>query len=159
MANSKKNNWKESFLNSKQRNYSFDSGSGRVIEPLYTGKDDSDDIEYPGQYPYTRGVHANMYRGKLWTMRQFSGFGAPEETNQRFKFLLDSGQTGLSTAFDMPTLMGYDADHPISDGEVGHCGLLRLKARIEIIAITKTKAVKKGLLCDFSDCSSELTCI
>ena len=80
-------------------------------------------MEYPGEFPYTRGVHANMYRGRLWTMRQFSGFGAPEETNERFKFLLKNGQTGLSTAFDMPTLMGYDADHPISDGEVGHCGV------------------------------------
>ena len=81
------------------------------------------DINYPGEFPYTRGIHANMYRGKLWTMRQFSGFGAPEDTNKRYKFLLNSGQTGLSVAFDMPTLMGYDADAELSDGEVGHCGV------------------------------------
>ena len=123
MKNRKKNKWKESCDKSIQRDYSFDSGSGRSIKPLYTSDKDSLDMEYPGEYPYTRGVHASMYRGKLWTMRQFSGFGAPEETNKRFKFLLENGQTGLSTAFDMPTLMGYDADHPISDGEVGHCGV------------------------------------
>ena len=123
MKNNKQNKWKKKYKNSSIRDYSFDSGSGRKIEPLYTADKDQDDIEYPGEFPYTRGVHANMYRGKLWTMRQFSGFGAPEETNKRFKFLLKNGQTGLSTAFDMPTLMGYDADHPISDGEVGHCGV------------------------------------
>ena len=119
----KKEKWLKSYKNSKFREYSFDTGSGRKIDPLYSDKGISEEIEYPGSYPYTRGIHANMYRGKLWTMRQFSGFGAPEETNKRFKFLLDNGQTGLSTAFDMPTLMGYDADHPISDGEVGHCGV------------------------------------
>ena len=118
-----KENWKIAYDKSTQRDYSFDSGSGRKIEPLYTDSDENLDMEYPGEFPYTRGVHANMYRGRLWTMRQFSGFGAPEETNKRFKFLLKNGQTGLSTAFDMPTLMGYDADHPISDGEVGHCGV------------------------------------
>ena len=118
-----KNKWKESYEKSKFRNYSFDSASGREIDPLYLTDNLSDDIGYPGEFPYTRGIHSNMYRGKLWTMRQFSGFGAPEETNKRFKFLLKGGQTGLSTAFDMPTLMGYDADHPISDGEVGHCGV------------------------------------
>ena len=80
-------------------------------------------INYPGEFPYTRGIHPNMYRGKLWTMRQFSGFGLPEETNRRYKFLLKNGQTGLSVAFDMPTLMGYDADDELSDGEVGHCGV------------------------------------
>ena len=119
----KKEKWLKSYKNSKFREYSFDTASGRKIDPLYSDKAISEEIEYPGSYPYTRGIHANMYRGKLWTMRQFSGFGAPEETNKRFKFLLDNGQTGLSTAFDMPTLMGYDADHPISDGEVGHCGV------------------------------------
>ena len=118
-----KENWKIAYDKSTQRDYSFDSGSGRKIEPLYTDSNENIDMEYPGEFPYTRGVHANMYRGRLWTMRQFSGFGAPEETNKRFKFLLKNGQTGLSTAFDMPTLMGYDADHPISDGEVGHCGV------------------------------------
>ena len=77
----------------------------------------------PGQFPYTRGIHENMYRGKVWTMRQFAGFGGPEETNERFKYLLAQGQTGLSTAFDLPTLMGYDSDHPKSLGEVGVCGV------------------------------------
>jgi methylmalonyl-CoA mutase N-terminal domain/subunit len=98
------------------------------VDPLY-GPDDLGDWSYeqklahPGDYPYTRGVHASMYRGKLWTMRQFAGFGTAEDTNQRFKFLLAEGQTGLSTAFDMPTLMGYDADHPRSLGEVGREGV------------------------------------
>ena len=80
-------------------------------------------LGFPGQYPYTRGVHANMYRGKLWTMRQFSGYGSPEESNKRYHYLLNQGQTGLSIAYDMPTLMGYDPDHPISIGEVGKCGV------------------------------------
>jgi len=123
MKNNRKKKWKEAYANSKFRTYSFDSASGRKVDPLYLADDIPDEIEYPGQFPYTRGIHPNMYRGKLWTMRQFSGFGAPKETNKRFKFLLKSGQTGLSTAFDMPTLMGYDADHTISDGEVGHCGV------------------------------------
>jgi len=121
-----KNIWSDKYLKSKFRDYSFDSASGKKVEPLYSidnSNIDFDEIGYPGEFPYTRGIHSSMYRGKLWTMRQFSGFGSPEETNQRFKFLLKSGQTGLSTAFDMPTLMGYDADHPISDGEVGHCGV------------------------------------
>ena len=83
----------------------------------------SEKLNFPGQYPYTRGIHPNLYRGKLWTMRQFAGFGTPAETNQRFKYLLSQGQTGLSVAFDMPTLMGYDADHPIATGEVGVCGV------------------------------------
>jgi len=80
-------------------------------------------LNNPGSFPYTRGIHENMYRGKLWTMRQFAGFGLPGETNKRFKFLLQQGQTGLSVAFDMPTLMGYDPDHDISSGEIGHCGV------------------------------------
>ncbi|MBH31276.1 MAG: methylmalonyl-CoA mutase [Candidatus Marinimicrobia bacterium] len=94
---------------------------------LYYPNDPTDDfvekIGFPGQYPYTRGIHADMYRGKLWTMRQFSGFGTPEETNQRYHFLMKEGQMGLSVAYDMPTLMGYDADHPFSEGEVGRCGV------------------------------------
>ena len=102
--------------------------SGRPIEPLYTpddldGFDDHTEIGYPGQYPFTRGVHASMYRGRLWTMRQFAGFGTPRQTNERFKFLLEKGQTGLSTAFDLPTLMGLDSDHPRSSGEVGRLGV------------------------------------
>jgi len=87
------------------------------------GFDYEKDLGFPGEYPYTRGVQYNMYRGKLWTMRQFAGFSSPEETNKRFKLLLEHGQTGLSTAFDMPTLMGYDADSPKSAGEVGKCGV------------------------------------
>jgi methylmalonyl-CoA mutase N-terminal domain/subunit len=98
------------------------------IEPLYTpeslnGFDPDADLGYPGQYPYTRGVHASMYRSRLWTMRQFAGFGTPRQTNERFKFLLDKGQTGLSTAFDLPTLMGLDSDDPLAFGEVGRLGV------------------------------------
>ena len=121
-----KNNWNNNYKASRFRDYSFDSASGRKVDPLYTSDSspiDEEEIGFPGEFPYTRGIHSNMYRGKLWTMRQFSGYGSPEETNERFKFLLKNGQTGLSTAFDMPTLMGYDADHSISDGEVGHCGV------------------------------------
>jgi len=102
--------------------------SGMPIEPLYTpeslnGFDYDTDLGYPGQYPYTRGVHASMYRSRLWTMRQFAGFGTPRQTNQRFKFLLEKGQTGLSTAFDLPTLMGLDSDDPRAVGEVGRLGV------------------------------------
>src|SRR5437764_5154065 len=98
------------------------------IEALYTpeslnGFDYETDLGYPGQYPYTRGVHASMYRSRLWTMRQFAGFGTPADTNERFKFLLEKGQTGLSTAFDLPTLMGLDSDDPRSLGEVGRLGV------------------------------------
>ena len=96
----------------------------RVYKPTdLTDFDPRDDLGDPGEFPYTRGIHANMYRGKLWTMRQFSGFGTPAETNRRYKYLLDHGQTGLSVAFDLPTLMGYDADHPLAAGEVGKCGV------------------------------------
>jgi methylmalonyl-CoA mutase, N-terminal domain len=101
--------------------------SGLGIDPLYTSEsveiDEERDLGYPGVYPFTRGVYPSMYRGKLWTMRQFAGFGTAEETNERFRYLLDHGQTGLSTAFDMPSLMGYDSDHPRSLGEVGREGV------------------------------------
>src|ERR1700736_6343435 len=102
--------------------------SGLPIEPLYTpdslnGCDYDTDLGYPGQYPFTRGVHASMYRSRLWTMRQFAGFGTPRQTNERFRFLLEKGQTGLSTAFDLPTLMGLDSDDPRSLGEVGRLGV------------------------------------
>src|SRR5579863_8551847 len=80
-------------------------------------------MELPGQFPYTRGIHETMYQGRLWTMRQFSGFSTPEETNRRFRYLLAQGQTGLSVAFDLPTLMGYDADDAFAQGEVGKCGV------------------------------------
>src|SRR2546423_12371750 len=98
------------------------------IDALYTpdsldGFDPETDLGYPGQFPFTRGVHASMYRSRLWTMRQFAGFGTPRQTNERFKFLLSRGQTGLSTAFDLPTLMGLDSDDPRSVGEVGRLGV------------------------------------
>ncbi len=99
--------------------------SGRPIKPVYTALDLQEAIDpgSPGQYPFTRGVHSSMYRGRLWTMRQFAGFGTPRQTNERFKFLLEKGQTGLSTAFDLPTLMGLDSDDPKSSGEVGRLGV------------------------------------
>ena len=89
----------------------FTTISGVPIEPLYGPADAPADPGAPGEFPYTRGIHRDMYRGKLWTMRQFSGFATPEETNRRYHYLLEQGQTGLSVAFDLPTLMGYDADH------------------------------------------------
>ncbi len=103
----------------------FTTLSGEPVKPLYTASDlpPADTIGEPGQYPFTRGVYPSMYRGKLWTMRQFAGFGTAEETNERFRYLLEHGQTGLSTAFDMPSLMGYDSDHPRSLGEVGREGV------------------------------------
>lgn len=105
----------------------FTSISGRSVEPVYTPANLVDtlggDGMLPGQFPYTRGIHPTMYRGKLWTMRQFAGFGTAIDTNRRYKFLLERGQTGLSVAFDFPTLMGYDSDHPRSEGEVGKCGV------------------------------------
>ena len=119
--------WKKDLNNFPERDYNFNSLSGKKLDELYY-PDNPDDkyvnkLGFPGQYPYTRGVHANMYRGKLWTMRQFSGYGSPEESNKRYHYLLNQGQTGLSIAYDMPTLMGYDPDHPISIGEVGKCGV------------------------------------
>ncbi len=105
----------------------FATISGLELEPLYTALDvpagQHGRLGLPGSYPYTRGVHPTMYRGKLWTMRQFAGFGTAEDTNRRYKFLLERGQTGLSVAFDFPTLMGYDSDHPRAEGEVGKCGV------------------------------------
>src|SRR6476646_5050713 len=109
----------------RQREVLFTTISGEEVKPLYTAADlpELDQIGVPGQYPYTRGVYESMYRGRLWTMRQFAGFGTAEETNERFRYLLDHGQTGLSTAFDMPSLMGHDSDHPRSLGEVGREGV------------------------------------
>jgi len=106
----------------------FTTISGKSIDRLYTpadlpGFNPARDLGEPGTWPYTRGIHASMYRGKLWTMRQFAGFATPEETNKRYRYLLSQGQTGLSVAFDLPTLMGYDADHFQSEGEVGKCGV------------------------------------
>lgn len=107
-----------------ERKERFITVSNEEVKRLYTPEDIEDldydrDLGYPGEYPFTRGVYPTMFRGRLWTMRQFSGFGGAEETNRRFKYLLKEGETGLSTAFDMPTLMGYDPDHPLADGEVG----------------------------------------
>jgi methylmalonyl-CoA mutase N-terminal domain/subunit len=112
----------------KPREKTFKTISGRPVDPLYTpestaGLDYDRDLGDPGAFPYTRGIHASGYRGKLWTMRQFAGFGTPEETNERYKQLLAAGGTGLSVAFDLPTLMGRDPDHPLSLGEVGKCGV------------------------------------
>lgn len=120
--------WAEELARSPARDQPPTTVSGRPIEPLYTkddliGFDDETDVGYPGQYPFARGVHATMYRGRLWTMRQFAGFGTASQTNQRFKFLLEKGQTGLSTAFDLPTLMGLDSDDPRACGEVGRLGV------------------------------------
>src|ERR1700690_3907057 len=97
--------------------------SGIPTQPVYTPAHTQGlELPAPGEFPYTRGIHRDMYRGRLWTMRQFSGFATPEETNRRYHYLLQQGQTGLSVAFDLPTLMGYDADHALSEGEVGKCG-------------------------------------
>ncbi len=118
--------WKKKYDAAKKREIAF-TNSGREVNPLYTSIDSGDlheaDLGMPGAYPYTRGIHPSGYRGKLWTMRQFAGFGSARDTNERYKFLLAHGQTGLSVAFDFPTLMGYDSDHPRSEGEVGKCGV------------------------------------
>jgi methylmalonyl-CoA mutase, N-terminal domain len=120
--------WRRKLYGAKpEREALFSTVSGLENEPLYTPDnveiDYDRDLGFPGVYPYTRGVYPSMYRGRLWTMRQFAGFGTADETNARFRYLLDHGQTGLSTAFDMPTLMGYDSDHPKSLGEVGREGV------------------------------------
>jgi methylmalonyl-CoA mutase, N-terminal domain len=120
--------WRREVYDAKpERSALFTTISGLASEPLYSADnvtvDYERDLGWPGVYPYTRGVYPSMYRGKLWTMRQFAGFGTAEETNARFRYLLEHGQTGLSTAFDMPTLMGYDSDHPKSLGEVGREGV------------------------------------
>jgi methylmalonyl-CoA mutase N-terminal domain/subunit len=132
-ADTDKRRWERDVLEpalekSPERNVPFTTISGRPIERLYT-PDDLPDLDYardlndPGAYPYTRGIHPTGYRGKLWTMRQFAGFGTPEETNKRYRTLLQAGGTGLSVAFDLPTLMGRDPEHPLSLGEVGKCGV------------------------------------
>ncbi|MGB8475743.1 MAG: methylmalonyl-CoA mutase family protein [Candidatus Acidiferrum sp.] len=130
---SKERAWEENTLRrtlekSPERQTEFTTISGYPIRRLYTpadlsGWDPNRDLGFPGEPPYTRGIHSTMYRGRPWTMRQFAGFGTAEDTNQRFRYLLAQGQTGLSTAFDLPTLMGYDSDHPLSEGEVGKCGV------------------------------------
>ena len=118
--------WKARFEQGAKRDVAY-ANSGHDVAPLYTALDlegsGGTAFEVPGAYPFTRGIHPTGYRGKLWTMRQFAGFGSAQETNQRYKFLLERGTTGLSVAFDFPTLMGYDSDHPRSEGEVGKCGV------------------------------------
>src|SRR6185503_19584356 len=121
----------------------FTTISGVPVEPLYGPEqlkalDWQRDIGAPGEFPFTRGIHRDMYRGKLWTMRQFSGFATPEETNRRYHYLLAQGQTGLSVAFDLPTLMGYDAGHVMSLGEVGKCG-------VSICSLEDMEALFRGI--------------
>src|ERR687894_1535067 len=118
--------FRERFARTPQREALFSTLSGEPVQPLYTPDDVGsfdERIGFPGEFPFTRGVYPSMYRGRLWTMRQFAGFGTAEETNERFRYLLDHGQTGLSTAFDMPSLMGHDSDSPRSLGEVGREGV------------------------------------
>jgi methylmalonyl-CoA mutase N-terminal domain/subunit len=119
--------WEDALAKGRVRDTDFSTLSGEEVKTMYGPEDVSPDYDenlgYPGQFPYTRGVHPSMYRGRLWTMRQFAGFGTAAQTNERFRFLLEHGQTGLSTAFDFPTLMGYDADDEISLGEVGQVGV------------------------------------
>ena len=118
--------WKRKYDSATKRDIAF-TNSEKEVKALYTSVDSAGvheaDLGLPGSYPYTRGIHPTGYRGKLWTMRQFAGFGSARDTNERYKFLLAHGQTGLSVAFDFPTLMGYDSDHPRSEGEVGKCGV------------------------------------
>ena len=108
-----------------ERKASFEGVSLEPVERLYTAADTENvsEIGFPGEFPYKRGIHPTGYRGKLWTMRQFAGFSSPEKTNARFKYLLEHGQTGLSVAYDLPALMGLDCDSPLSEGEVGKCGV------------------------------------
>jgi methylmalonyl-CoA mutase N-terminal domain/subunit len=127
-----KSDWLEGYAkaieNRPERDYPFDTSDGFVVDPIYTpddldGWDYGEKLGFPGEYPYTRGVQPTMYRGRLWTMRQYAGFGDAEESNERYRYLLDQGQTGLSVAFDLPTQIGYDSDHPMAEGEVGKVGV------------------------------------
>jgi methylmalonyl-CoA mutase N-terminal domain/subunit len=132
-----KDRWEEAYAEREERDVAFSTMSGVPIKPLYTPEDVEGDFDekigYPGEYPYTRGVYPNMYRGRLWTIRQFAGYGSAEDTNKRFKYLIENGQTGLSVAFDMPTLMGLDSDSPLSLGEIG----------IEGVAVDSLEDVEK----------------
>ncbi len=133
MTDKTKQEWRETILASAlkraaERQEKFETSSGLEIDTVYTPEDLTDfdytrDLGYPGHYPFTRGVQPNMYRGRLWTIRQYAGFGTAEETNQRYRYLLEQGQTGLSIAFDLPTQIGYDSDHPLAKGEVGKVGV------------------------------------
>jgi methylmalonyl-CoA mutase N-terminal domain/subunit len=142
--------YRERYCAQPERDALFTTISGETVEPLYTQDDLPADSEigFPGEYPYTRGVYPSMYRGRLWTMRQFAGFGTAEETNERFRYLLDHGQTGLSTAFDMPSLMGHDSDHPKSEGEVGREG-------VAIDTLDDMETLFQGI--DLGDVSTSMT--
>ncbi|OQX85303.1 MAG: methylmalonyl-CoA mutase [Candidatus Latescibacteria bacterium 4484_7] len=123
-----KKRWDERFNDAPKQDFDFTTVSSAPVSPIYTpedveGLDYTRDLGFPGEFPFTRGVYTTMYRGRFWTMRQFSGFGTAKDTNRRYHYLLKNGQTGLSVAFDMPTIMGYDSDHPRSEGEVGRCGV------------------------------------
>ena len=129
-ASEEKRRWEQETLQkvldkTAERKKSFEGVSLEPVERLYTAAEteNTSEVGFPGEYPYKRGIHPTGYRGKLWTMRQFAGFSSPEETNKRFKYLMSQGQTGLSTAYDLPALMGLDADSPLSEGEVGKCGV------------------------------------
>ena len=140
-ARDPKQAWSEDFESSPARDDGIETStiSGIPLNPLYTTEDRPNrPEEFPGQFPYTRGIHPSGYRGRLWTMRQFSGFATAEETNRRYKYLLANGQTGLSVAFDMPTLMGQDSDAPTSRGEIGHCG-------VAIDSLADMEALFKGI--------------
>ncbi|MEP6788817.1 MAG: methylmalonyl-CoA mutase family protein, partial [Acidobacteriota bacterium] len=129
-AEMEKQRWEQETLQkvldkAPERKSSFEGVSLEPVDRLYTSADAEDisEIGFPGEFPYKRGIHPTGYRGKLWTMRQFAGFSSPEETNRRFKYLMAQGQTGLSVAYDPPALMGLDCDSPLSEGEVGKCGV------------------------------------
>ncbi len=160
----------EAYSRLEEREALFETISGQEVKPLYTeedraGSDPERDLGYPGEYPYTRGVYPSMYRGRLWTMRQFAGFGTAEETNERFHYLLDHGQTGLSTAFDMPTLMGLDSDADRSLGEVGVEGVAidtlddmeTLFAGIDLAKVTTSMTINApaAILLAFYVCTAE----
>src|SRR5436305_13956592 len=114
--------WREAYGLTPERDAPFTTLSGEAIRPLYTEGDVHGDIGLPGQFPFTRGVYASMYRGRLWTMRQFAGFGTAEDTKKRFRYLLDLGQTGLAEALDIPSLTAHDSDQPRSLGDDGRAG-------------------------------------
>ena len=149
-----KRDWLARYRNDTERTVRFSTVSDMELDPLYTAEDvrpDPDRIGVPGEFPYTRGVYPSMYRGRLWTMRQFAGFGTAEDTNERFRFLLAQGQTGLSTAFDMPTLMGYDADHPRARGEVGREG-------VAVSSLVDMRALFHGIRLDQVTTSMTVNC-
>ena len=149
-----KREWLGRYRNDPERPVRFSTVSDMELEPLYTAEDtplEPERIGVPGEFPYTRGVYPSMYRGRLWTMRQFAGFGTAEDTNERFRFLLAQGQTGLSTAFDMPTLMGYDADHPRARGEVGREG-------VAVSSLVDMRALFQGIRLDQVTTSMTVNC-